>query len=150
MPLEQQQIDVNDHEMLNGLFNKTILLFCAIIAFVAAEIFPILGMTDFIVNHNVPTRMLLIMIQLLFMLSMLNTILRPPISGFYIMVVVVIMVIICVMGVLLVLMISTIAAILTGIMWSITILIVVVKKWIDIVMQIKEIRIAMANIFSRA
>lgn len=150
MPLEQEQIYVNDNAMFKGVINDAILLFCVLIAFVAVEILPILGMSNFIVNHNFSMRMILILIQILFMMSMLNTILHPPVSGFCIMFIVVILVIICVMCVKLVLMISTITAIITGIMWIITISIVVIKRRNDLVIHMRAIRTVVANIFSRS
>lgn len=133
MDLEQHRENI-EWKMSTAVRNTITGLFAVLIAFIAVEIPPNLGMTDFIANHTFFIRFIFILIHSQFLITILNIVLcSRSVSGKSIVGVIVSMAIAslaCVIGSFLL---STITGVVNCTAWIVTISIIVNKRWNDIV-----------------
>jgi len=137
----QLELTTSDRTSFKYITDMIFKLFYVLIVFVVAEI---IGFGDNMVErHLFPMRFLLLLAVFTFLFILIPDVLEnPPVRLWQSMV---LMVMACVVCVIMVLLISTTAAVIVFIFWSVGILTVVVQRWTHIVQEMKAIGNVVAN-----
>lgn len=130
MALDVEAIDLKIYMQVSNNITR---LFWLIMASIAMELMPNLGMIDFIAKHTFFMRLLFIVIHSMLLMSILKIALYSPVTVHCIVHILVSMCIAALVSVVGSFILSTIAAFINGIAWIITITIFVKKRWNEMV-----------------